>query len=66
MLNKILRSIGLISNLVGLGIMIHDFYIEALDPLRFPPHGFWIGLILNIIGLFLLLLTIVKIRCSIE
>ncbi|MEM1523528.1 MAG: hypothetical protein QXU69_10885 [Thermofilaceae archaeon] len=35
---------------LGLGTAIHDFFVECADPLRFPPHGFWIGACLVVIG----------------
>lgn len=31
---------------LGAGLCIHDFMVECADPLRIPPHGFWIGLAL--------------------
>jgi hypothetical protein len=37
---------------VGWGLMVHDFFVECADPLRFPPHGFFIGLSLVTLSFF--------------
>jgi hypothetical protein len=37
----------------GLGVAIHDFFAECADPLRFPPHGFYYGVICMTIGFIL-------------
>jgi len=37
----------------GIGVMIHDFFLQCPDPLRIPPHGFWWGLLCVIIAFIL-------------
>lgn len=34
----------------GLGIAIHDFFIECPSPLRIPPHSFWYGITLILVA----------------
>lgn len=42
---------------LGTGLTVHDFILECqkiADPYRFPPHGFWWGTLLIVIGLALM------------
>jgi len=38
---------------VGWGLAVHDFFGECATPLRFPPHGFWYGILLMTSGFLL-------------
>jgi hypothetical protein len=38
---------------IGWGLTVHDFFVECNNPLRFPPHGFWYGILLVTTGFFL-------------
>jgi len=38
----------------GLALSIHDYILECIDPWRWMPHGFWFGILSNIIGWILL------------
>jgi len=55
---KISRKAGIALMLqpAGIAFAIHDFILECQhisDPYRFPPHGFWWGIIFIIVGLLL-------------
>ncbi|MEM2449033.1 MAG: hypothetical protein QXT14_08825 [Candidatus Bathyarchaeia archaeon] len=39
---------------LGLGLSVHDFFVECSDPLRFPPHGFWLGVFFIIVSVIML------------
>ncbi|MEM1589683.1 MAG: hypothetical protein QW175_04645 [Candidatus Bathyarchaeia archaeon] len=41
----------------GLGIVIHDFFVECADPLRLPPHGFWYGVMFILVAFVMFILN---------
>ena len=44
----------------GWGLAVHDFFAECSNPLRFPPHGFWYGIVLLTLSFFLATYDYVK------
>jgi hypothetical protein len=44
----------------GWGLAVHDFFVECSNPLRLPPHGFWIGVFLITLSFFLATYDYVK------
>jgi len=53
-------AVGTALFFLGLGLAIHDFWLECPDPLRWPPHGFWWGCALVVVGYLLLTWAHVK------
>jgi len=52
---SLLRVLGTALLWLGIGLSVHDFILECINPYRYPPHGFWYGILLIILGWILLI-----------